>query len=50
MFLLTAKIISPINTKYFHTQNESGGPALTVELRGMNSKKIPIEWKVGSKV
>jgi hypothetical protein len=39
MFLLTAKIINPINTKYFHTQNESGGPAETLELHGMNSKR-----------
>ena len=38
MFLLTAKIISRINIKYFHTQNESGGPEVADELRGMNSR------------
>lgn len=39
MFLHTAKIVSRIYTKYFHKQNESGGPAVTVELNGMNSKR-----------
>jgi hypothetical protein len=39
MFLLTAKLISRINTKNFHTQNESGGPAVRVELHEMNTKR-----------
>jgi len=39
MFLHRAKIVSRLNTKYFRKKNESGGPAMKVEIHGMNSKR-----------